>query len=245
MNGLPYYKAYPRDFLEGTVGMPFDLKGAYRLVLDLIYMQNGRLPDDARYIAGLLGCTVRAWNGYRERLISMGKLQAENGIISNFRANFELDNLREISRKNSESARLPRKNKRLGEANAERTLSHTDTDKERDTLEGKPSNDAGASSDPAKVMFDSGVALLTAAGVNRHNARAMVGKWRKDHGTEAVIAAIGRAQREGAIDPVAFIVGALRFAAKAAEPKPGDSRVLSDGRKQVFQAGNGWMTEHA
>ncbi len=22
MNGLPYYKAYPRDFIEGTVGMP-------------------------------------------------------------------------------------------------------------------------------------------------------------------------------------------------------------------------------
>ncbi|MFK5283859.1 DUF1376 domain-containing protein, partial [Lacticaseibacillus paracasei] len=56
MNGLPYYKAYPRDFIEGTIGMPFELKGAYRLLLDLIYMQGGRLPDDAKYISGLLGC---------------------------------------------------------------------------------------------------------------------------------------------------------------------------------------------
>lgn len=44
MNGLPYYKAYPRDFIEGTVGMSFELKGAYRLVLDLIYLRSGNCP---------------------------------------------------------------------------------------------------------------------------------------------------------------------------------------------------------
>jgi hypothetical protein len=74
MNGLPYYKAYPRDFMEGTVGMRFELKAAYRLALDLIYMHGGTLPDDARYVAGALGCSVRAWNGYRAELIAMGKL---------------------------------------------------------------------------------------------------------------------------------------------------------------------------
>ncbi|MBC8717497.1 hypothetical protein [Ochrobactrum sp. Marseille-Q0166] len=42
-------KPYPRDFIEGTIGMSFELKAAYRLVLDLIYMQGGNLPDDARY----------------------------------------------------------------------------------------------------------------------------------------------------------------------------------------------------
>jgi uncharacterized protein YdaU (DUF1376 family) len=130
VNGLPYYKAYPRDFIEGTIGMAFELKGAYRLVLDLIYMQNGRLPDDARYISGQLGCTVRAWNGYRAKLIELGKLTAENGVISNFRASLELDNLREISRKNSENASLPRKNKGLGLAVAKRTQSHTEPDTE-------------------------------------------------------------------------------------------------------------------
>jgi len=132
VNGLPYYKAYPRDFIEGTIGMAFELKGAYRLVLDLIYMQNGRLPDDARYISGQLGCTVRAWNGYRAKLIELGKLTAENGVISNFRASLELDNLREISRKNSENASLPRKNKDLGLAVAKRTQSHTEPDTDRE-----------------------------------------------------------------------------------------------------------------
>ena len=63
MNGLPYYKAYPRDFIEGTVGMSFELKAAYRLVLDLVYMQGGDLPDNSRYIAGLLGCSCGCETG--------------------------------------------------------------------------------------------------------------------------------------------------------------------------------------
>jgi uncharacterized protein YdaU (DUF1376 family) len=94
MNGLPYYKAYPRDFIEGTIGMPFEIKCAYRVVLDLIYMQGGRLPDDARYISGLLGCTMRKWTSIRETLI-------------------ELETLAKLQDKQRENASGPRKNKGL------------------------------------------------------------------------------------------------------------------------------------
>ena len=131
MNGLPYYKAYPRDFMEGTIGMPFELKGAYRLTLDLIYMQGGNLPDDARYISGLLGCSVRAWNGYREKLISAGKLIAENGIISNFRASLEVDNLKMMRDKQRENGSKPKTNKGLTEATAQPRLNHTEPEPEK------------------------------------------------------------------------------------------------------------------
>lgn len=113
MNGLPYYKAYPRDFIEGTVGMSFELKGAYRLVLDLIYMQGGQLPDDARYIAGLLGCSVRAWRKYREQLLSEGKIYADAGVISNFRADKELETVRTLQENQSKNRSRPNKNKDL------------------------------------------------------------------------------------------------------------------------------------
>ena len=75
MNGLPYYKAYPRDFIEGTIGMPFEIKCAYRVVLDLVYMQGGSLPDDARYISGLLGCSIRKWKSIRDWLVENGTLK--------------------------------------------------------------------------------------------------------------------------------------------------------------------------
>ncbi|WP_242183251.1 HNH endonuclease [Sphingomonas sp. CARO-RG-8B-R24-01] len=64
--------------------------------------------------------------------------------------------------------------------------------------------------DPAKVMFDSGIALLGAAAVPERKARSMLGKWLRDHGPETVIVALGNAQREGAVDPVSFIERCFR-----------------------------------
>lgn len=113
MNGLPYYKAYPRDFIEGTIGMSFELKAAYRLVLDLIYMQGGNLPDDARYISGLLGCTIRKWGSLRADLISLGKIEVNGEFLTNKRAVIELETLAKLQEKQSERASTPRKNKGL------------------------------------------------------------------------------------------------------------------------------------
>lgn len=113
MNGLPYYKAYPRDFIEGTIGMGFETKGAYRLVLDLIYMQGGNLPDDARYISGLLGCTVRKWNVLRDALVSMGKIIVNGEFLTNERAVIELETLRKLQDKQSENRARPNKINKL------------------------------------------------------------------------------------------------------------------------------------
>lgn len=71
-----------------------------------------------------------------------------------------------------------------------------------------------AAADPAKIMFDAGIRLMGDAGVPERQARAIIGRWRTQHGAEAVIAALGRAQREGAIDPVSFIEGCFRFSAR-------------------------------
>jgi hypothetical protein len=68
--------------------------------------------------------------------------------------------------------------------------------------------------DPAKVAFDSGIAMLRAAGKTEAAARKIVGKWKSDFGAEAVIVAIGKAKREDAADPVAFITGCLRHVSR-------------------------------
>lgn len=63
---------------------------------------------------------------------------------------------------------------------------------------------------PEKVMFDQGIALLGEAGIAPAAARSLLGKWKRDYEASAVIAALGKAQREGAIDPKSFIEGVLR-----------------------------------
>lgn len=243
MNGLPYYPRYPRDFFDGTNGLSFELKGAYSMLIDLIYMSGGQLYDEPRFIAGHLNCSVRAWNGYRAALIKMGKIAVNDGIISNFRADKELIIQRSFQDKQRENGSKSNKNKGLAKAVAEPKVSHTDTDTDS-SVDTSVSTAATAPIDPVKVMFDGGVSLLTSAGIASAKARTLLGKWRKDHGAEAVIAAIGRAKREGAIDPVAFIEGCFRFTAKSERPADGEIREIGGVRK-VFSAFDGWRVIHA
>lgn len=79
--------------------------------------------------------------------------------------------------------------------------------------------DGAAAFDPDKIMFDAGVNLITSTGKSQQAARSWLAKARRDYGTEAVISAIGRAKREGAIEPVSFMEGALRANKRAAQPE--------------------------
>ena len=107
-----------------------------------------------------------------------------------------------------------------------------------------PSEGASAPADlvdPDKVMFDAGRRLLASAGKSAAAAGQMLGKWRKDHGTEAVISAISRARREGAIEPISYIEKCLRFQkAEQAKPKRGDLKTTRDGRVLEW---DGWTWE--
>jgi hypothetical protein len=241
MNGLPYYKRYPRDFIEGTIGMPFELKGAYGLVLDLIYMQGGKLPDDARYISGLLGCSIRAWNGYREKLIAAGKLEAENGFISNFRASFEVDNLKIIQEQKRQNGLRPKKNNSLTEAAAKHMLNQPEPEPEREERVVVEGARESAKSD---AFFDR---VLGAAGVGRNGrlperwmppaALLHVNRWLTDLGLteDEAVGVIVETQRGKATPggPAAFDRAMQRLAAakKAPAMAPGETATPRAGAK--------------
>lgn len=144
MNGLPYYKRYPRDFIEGTVGMPLELKGAYSLVLDLIYMQNGKLPDDARYISGLLGCTIRKWKSLRNQLLSIGKVYVNGEFLSNYRADNLLETQRSYQLNQAEKGRTSNKNNDLTKTTVKPARDYTEPDTDTDTEESKKETRASA-----------------------------------------------------------------------------------------------------
>lgn len=112
---LAYYKRFPRDFLEGTIGMSLEVKGAYAVILDLIYMRDGRLPDDARYISGQLGCSLRKWSTIRDALIAAGKITVSGGFLSNKRADDLLEDSVKYQEKQAENRRQANKNRDLPE----------------------------------------------------------------------------------------------------------------------------------
>lgn len=180
MNGLPYYKAYPRDFFEGTRKLPFETKAAYRLLLDLIYMHGGALDDEPRFISGSLGCSVRAWNKHRADLIAAGKITVKDGIISNFRADKELESSRSFQDKQRENARQVSKNKDLSEAVAKPKASHT---------EPEPESYGGGGSTREADSTDR-EAILTAIGVDP--VSGITGPSGRMIGTQADMAELGR-----------------------------------------------------
>jgi uncharacterized protein YdaU (DUF1376 family) len=123
----PWYRRFPDNFIAGTVGLTLEEKGAYSLVLDLMYVRGGPVPDEPRYIAGVCNCSVRKWNAIRQRLLDLGKITVVDGFLSNARAEKELENAAKDARelaengakggnKTAENQRASSKNKGLGSA---------------------------------------------------------------------------------------------------------------------------------
>jgi uncharacterized protein YdaU (DUF1376 family) len=123
---LPYYPRYAKDFFDATRGWPFELRAAYGLVIDLIFVNGGELQDDAGYIAGQIGLSVRKWNLIRAELMARGKLisrlsQDNLKIISNKKADQHVEKLRKYQDKQRINAVGSNENKNLTEATAQAT----------------------------------------------------------------------------------------------------------------------------
>lgn len=127
MTSRPWYRRFPDNFIAGTVGLTLEEKGAYSLVLDLMYVRGGPVPDEPRYIAGVCNCSVRKWNAIRERLVSLGKIHVVDGFLTNDRAEKEIENAAKDARehaengakggnKTAETTRTYNKNKAVGAA---------------------------------------------------------------------------------------------------------------------------------
>jgi len=86
----PWYKRYPSDFISGTLQLSCEEKGAYSVVLDLIYDRGGPVPDDPQWIARVCNLSTRRWNQIRRRLLELGKLSAGDGHLTNSRAERQL-----------------------------------------------------------------------------------------------------------------------------------------------------------
>lgn len=123
----PWYRRFPDNFIAGTAGLTLEEKGAYSLVLDLMYVRGGPIPDEPRYIAGVCNCSVRKWNAIRARLIQVGKITVVDGCLMNARAEKELENAAKDARelaengakggnKTAENRTAPNKNKSLDAA---------------------------------------------------------------------------------------------------------------------------------
>lgn len=158
---MEWYRRNGAKFIQKTIGMTLEEKGAYSLCLDLIYTHDGAIDDDEKFLAGVCGVTTRKWRALRQRLIDLGKLVLRDGKLTNERADQEfaeisakagrkaVENSSETDRKLVEnSSKTPRKqceNEMLSLNNNDLTPTDIDIDIDIDKkIEDKDKKDADA-----------------------------------------------------------------------------------------------------
>lgn len=238
-----FYKMDPAAWDYGTHALSLEEEAAYLRIVNAIHIHHGPVPNSDRVLAGMFRCSTRKARQLVGALARAEKVTIEDGHIWNDRARADLAHRGFVSSSRAESGakggrtRAEKAAKALADNKLPQANASSREEKRRDTLEPDGSNAPGpvevTPPDPVKVMFEAGLRMLGQSGMRPERARSLLGKWRKDHGAEAVIIALGRAQREGAINPVEFVEGVLRRAAKGgsrAAPTIGERKRIADGR---------------
>ena len=203
MSGQLWYRHNPRDFLDGIVGMTPDLIGAYIVTLDLIYARGGPIPNDARWLSGAMGCSTRAAASLVERLIGIGKLHLNGGLLNNKRARNELETDAKRARNAAETGANGGRTRaeNLAKANeindvAQGSLYQYREEENRVEKKEDSANALSASADAEAVVLEwngmakaTGLPLVSALNEARRKAiRSRIA----EHGSERLTEAIGK-----------------------------------------------------
>jgi uncharacterized protein YdaU (DUF1376 family) len=224
---FPYFKFYPRDWLDATRNMTLEERGAYIDIIALTMEQEGGLRDDDKWIAHNLHIGTRKWRPMKARLIEAGKIRLEGGLIIQERCLKELEILLGQRRTKVETAlnRESTKRENFKKPNENNESSSTDvplralaTDSDLD-LEVKDSSslrsDSAATASPAGTASDDRPAdklvwgpcaewMIKKTGKPDRTCKSLIGKWLKVV-THAELLAAFRSCREADADPGAYI----------------------------------------
>jgi uncharacterized protein YdaU (DUF1376 family) len=73
-SGRPWYQRNPADFIMAVRGWELELVGAYSLIIDHLNDRDRPLPNDDKFMAGLLHCSAQRWRKLRDELIARDKI---------------------------------------------------------------------------------------------------------------------------------------------------------------------------
>ena len=218
MSKLPYMPLYVDDYEAATAHLTLEEDGIYNRLLRLCWRTSGcSVPDDPSWIARRMRVDLDTYHRLVEPIIKEFFGRA-NGRVSQRRQREEFQKANEVSRKRAAAGkkggrpRKPLKTKETGESQVKANEKQNESIHNHSHKESSVSKDTGETPPLSEVIFNQGLRFLCNSGITEKNARSMLGKWRKAHGDERLLAALGRAQREGALDPIAFCEGVFRAA---------------------------------
>lgn len=204
---MRYFAHNIGDYAAATAHLSFIEDAAYHRLLRRYYQDEKPLPSDVGECQRLVGARSRA-----ERDAVVATLREFFILTTDGWTQSRADREIALFNKKVEAARTngtkggrpanPRKTNQVPEQNQEQKLPNPQSHNSVPN-----GTDAG---DAASVVFRQGLAwLMKATGKPEGVCRAQLGKWRKDIGDEALIAALGVGQREMPIDAMAFMEKAV------------------------------------
>lgn len=215
MAEFPYLPLWTGDYLRDTRHLTAQEHGAYLLLLMEAWQRPScRLPDDDTMLARLAGVSADEWHSIKKTVMGFWRLDKRSKEWVQKRLKKERSFVAIQSKKQSDRARSGWNKRKKVDAAAmpERCRGNapTLTPIDKDSGANAPGADAPKERPLVEIVFGPGLRLLTSNGVGEKQARSLLGKWRNQYGDESLLAALGKAQREGALDPVGFVTGCLK-----------------------------------
>lgn len=232
MADYPALPVWTDALIADTTHLTNEEFGAYlRLLIYSWRSPDCRLADDDKRMAIMLGVTDQKWKrSLRPVLQSFFKIHDGFWLQKRLRKEREYVEQKTAKTRKAANARwLKEKKTKYADVQTEHmqddiqehmhdsmqnpcntasTHTHTHIDSDTDVSDGKPSK----AIDPAKVVFDTGKALLARYKISGNKAGALITKWRKRLGDEALLALLTKAGSAERHDIVAFIEGCIRGA---------------------------------
>lgn len=132
---IPHFPFYPADFMHGVRGLTAQEVGVYTMLLCRIYEEDGPVEWNVLRLSTYCGMRQATFTKTVERLLDLGKLTIESGMLSNARAMVEISSrankLKINSKAGKASAEKRLQNQQNTATGVQRSFNHTDTDTER------------------------------------------------------------------------------------------------------------------
>lgn len=122
---FPFFKFYPRDWLEATRDLSLEARGAYIDLICILMEMEGHLADNDKWISHQMHVSPRKWRALKGQLVEHEKIYIDDGKIVNERCLKELDALLSQQRNLSDSATKRERDKRETSAKHLRNIRET------------------------------------------------------------------------------------------------------------------------
>lgn len=88
MSHIPYFKLYPKNFMHSVRGLSPQEVGVFMMILCRLYEENGPVEFQPTRLAAYCGMREATFSKAVEKLVDLGKLSLDEGMLSTSVAGF-------------------------------------------------------------------------------------------------------------------------------------------------------------